>query len=272
MSKGKDEFGDRMKEYEMVEAGRRFIPLLPVIARLDGCNFSSFTKGFARPYDDRMMGLMTETAKHLVDFTHACCAYTQSDELSLVFYSDTIKSQIFLGGRIQKMTSRLAARASSHFTRLLPEYIPERANAIIEFDCRCWVLPNLQEAINTLIWREIDCTKNSVSMVCREYYSHKQMDGLGRADQMDLLMAKGINWDKYPDRFKRGTYIQRKKSIRKFTPQELEDLPEKHEARINPNLEVERSDVVIISMPPLTKVINKEGVIFRGEDPVTEKT
>ena len=49
-----DALGDRMKGYEMVEAGRRFMPLLPVIARSDGKCFSKFTKVLARPFDERL--------------------------------------------------------------------------------------------------------------------------------------------------------------------------------------------------------------------------
>ncbi len=61
-----DALGDRMKSYESVEAGRRFLPLLPVLCRLDGKNFSKFTKGMNRPYDERMSKCMVETTKVLV--------------------------------------------------------------------------------------------------------------------------------------------------------------------------------------------------------------
>jgi tRNA(His) guanylyltransferase len=269
MSKGKDEFGDRMKEYEMMEAGRRFLPLLPVVARLDGKNFSKWTKGLERPYDQRMSKVMVEVTKTLVDKTHACIGYTQSDEISLVYYSDDYKSQIYFDGRIMKMTSVLASIASVRFN--IEAHIHLGAHTMFKppayFDCRVWQLPNLTEAVNSFLWRELDCTKNSVSMAARHYYSHKQLLDLGRADMMDLLMDKGVNWQNYPVYFKRGTYVQRKKTIRRFTVDEIDRLPEKHEARTNPNLEFERSDVVVVDMPPLAKVLNREGVIFRGESP-----
>ena len=34
-----------MKQYEMIETARLFIPMLPVYARIDGRSFSRFTKG-----------------------------------------------------------------------------------------------------------------------------------------------------------------------------------------------------------------------------------
>ncbi len=51
----KDSFGDRMKMYEGAEAQRKFLPGLPIVARLDGRGFSRFTKGLERPYDQRMI-------------------------------------------------------------------------------------------------------------------------------------------------------------------------------------------------------------------------
>jgi tRNA(His) guanylyltransferase len=270
MSRGKDDFGDRMKMYEMAEAGRHFTPLLPIVARLDGCNFSSFTQGFARPYDKRMTDIMVATTKYLVETTQAKCGFTQSDEISLVFYSDSFKSQIFLDGRIHKMISRLAGRASSYFTRVLPIYLEERSESIIEFDCRCWQLPNLVEATNAILWRELDATKNSVSMLAQHYFSHKQLQNLGRADMMDLLMSLDppVNWNDCPAFFKRGTYVQRKKISRKFTAEEIDRLPEKHEARTNQDLEIVRSEVMaVVDMPPLSRVTNRVDVIIYGADP-----
>lgn len=55
--------------------------------------------------------------------------------------------------------------------------------------------------------------------------------------------------------------------LRKFTSEEIEKLPLKHEARENPDLKVERSVVEKMDIPPLTKIANREKVIFEGADP-----
>ncbi|MBL8909330.1 MAG: hypothetical protein JNM17_01385 [Archangium sp.] len=81
------------------------------------------------------------------------------------------------------------------------------------------------------------------------------------------MFQKGINWNDYPAFFKRGTFVQRRSVKRKFTAAELELLPPKHEARRNPELEVERTEVREIDMPPFGKVINRVGVLFDGEEP-----
>ena len=76
----KDALGDRMKSYEMAEAGRRvMLPRIPVLARFDGVRFSRFTEGLAKPYDDRMILLMTAVTKLLVKTYGANVGYTQSD-------------------------------------------------------------------------------------------------------------------------------------------------------------------------------------------------
>jgi tRNA(His) 5'-end guanylyltransferase len=82
-----DSLGDRMKAYEQAEAGRMFMPMLPVCVRVDGKAFHSWTRNLDRPYDKRLSDCMIETTEYLVDKTNARIGYTQSDEISLVLYS-----------------------------------------------------------------------------------------------------------------------------------------------------------------------------------------
>lgn len=262
-----DELGDRMKLYEQAEAGRRLMPMLPAIARIDGRSFSSFTRGLERPYDVRLSRVMIETTRFLVAETNACVGYTQSDEISLAWYSTDFGSQIFFDGKIQKMCSVLAAMATLEFNTRLAAELSEYASRFPVFDCRVWNVPNIVEGANTFLWREIDATKNSVAMAARAYYSHRELDGRGRADMMDMLMAKGVNWNDYPAFFKRGTYVQRRVTSRAFTASELEKLPPKHEARRNPDLAIKRTDYREIDMPPLARVVNRGDVMFFGAEP-----
>jgi tRNA(His) 5'-end guanylyltransferase len=242
------------------------LPLIPVIARLDGKGFSKFTKGLKRPYDERLSRLMIETTKYLVKETNANCGYTQSDEISLVWYSDTHESKIYFDGRLFKMISDLAAMCSVYFNRELPKYIPEKTHLMPRFDSRVFNVPTLEEAANIFLWRELDATKNSITMAASELYSHNFLHGKNGSEKQELLFQKGINWNEYPDFFKKGTYIQRKRVMTKFTPEELDRLPPKHNARKNPDLEIERWVIDEVEMPPLSKVKNRIGSIFFGEN------
>ena len=266
-----DDLGDRMKMYEAAEASRRLMPLLPVMARMDGRAFHSFTRGMKRPFDPVFSSCMVDTTVALVKETGACMGYTQSDEISLAWHSQSLQSEIWFDGRVCKMTSQLAAQATLIFYRLVLERMPEYADRLPSFDARVWNVPNQEEGANAFLWREWDATKNSISMAASAYYSPKELMCVGTRQRLDMLFEKGVNWNHYPDFLKRGTYVQRRSISTPFTQDELDKLPEKHHARLNPNLVVERSVVTRLDMPPLGRVLNREAVIFNGSDPVLKK-
>jgi tRNA(His) 5'-end guanylyltransferase len=257
-----DKMGDRLKMFEGIEAGRILIPNLPICVRVDGRAFHTFTRGMNRPYDERMSKAMIETMKYLVKKTDACVGYVQSDEISLVL-SDS-KEPLF-GGRVQKLTSIIAAMATAKFNDEIHKSFPDKPLA--EFDCRVWNVPNRTEAANTILWREFDATKNSISMAARSVYSDNQLLNKNSSEKQELLWQKGINWDKYPVFFKRGTYARRVVIERKLTPDEMKDLPEHHEARKNPDMVFTRSEIKEIEMPIFSTVENREAVIFEGAEP-----
>lgn len=60
-------------------------PTQPFVIRLDGVAFSTFTKGLPRPFDPRLTEAMVSTTIDLLTKFNATLAYTQSDEISLVF-------------------------------------------------------------------------------------------------------------------------------------------------------------------------------------------
>lgn len=264
-----DTLGDRIKNYES-QSDIRMLPLIPVIARLDGKGFSKFTNGLKRPYDERLSNLMVETTKYLVKETNANCGYTQSDEITLVWYSNSRDSQIYFNGRVFKMISDLSAMASVFFNSKLGDYLPEKVGKMPRFDCRVFNVPTVEEAVNVFYWREMDATKNSISMAASDLYSHKFLMGKNGSEKQDLLFQKGINWNDYPSFFKRGTYVQRKKVLTKFSAEEIEKLPSKHKAKIDPDLQIERWIVDRVDLPPISKIENRVGVILYGED-VKEK-
>lgn len=265
-----DALGDRMKMYESAEASRRFMPMLPIMARIDGRAFSSLTRGMDRPFDGGFSLCMVEAVKALMAETNACMGYTQSDEISLAWHSTTLKSQVWFDGRISKMTSQLAAQATLHFYLAVLKVMPQYAERLPTFDARVWQVPNRTEGANVFVWREWDATKNSTSMAASCYYSHKELDGKNGSDRQEMLFQKGINWNDYPAHFKRGTYVQKRIEATPFSADELERLPAKHEARANPGLLVERSVVRVLDLPPLASVLNREALIFDGADPEAE--
>lgn len=262
------ELGDRMKMYEHAEAGRRLMPLLPVLARIDGRAFHSFTRGMVQPFDDTYSSCMLDTTIALVRETGACMGYKQSDEITLAWHSQSIQSQIWFDGRVAKMTSQLAAQATLIFYRLVLERMPQYANRLPTFDARVWNVPNQTEGANVFLWREWDATKNSLNMAAAALYSHKALLGKNSAQKHEMLRAKGVNWNDYPQIFRRGAYVQRRTVTIPFSAEELDKLPAKHDARLNPFLVIERAVCRPLDLPPFSTVTNREAVIFDGAEPM----
>lgn len=247
-----DEFGDRMKVYEAL-GNPRVLPGLPVMARLDGRTFSTFTKHAKRPFSEAFHAMMVDVTRHLVVEGCATVGYTQSDEISLAWAEHP-----FFDGNPQKMCSALAAMASVHLAG--QDHDPKYGLAwhrAPTFDCRVWVVPSFVEAANVFLWRQQDAARNSVQMAARHFFSHKACDELnGKELQEKLFTERGVNWNDYPFQFKRGTFVKHAKTRRAFTAEELADLPEKHDARRDPSLVVERRVIAVCDLD--LRLLNSE--------------
>lgn len=227
----RDEFealGDRMKYFEGSDTGMKHLAELPLVVRLDGHCFHTFTRGLARPFDENFSRCMIETARYLVQETHADLAYTQSDEITLVFLPRAGKELAFDGKR-QKICSIFAAKATAKFNQMVGKLLPHKADQLPEFDCRTTTYPTRAHVYENLLWRETDATRNSLTMAAGAYYSHKALEGVNSAKKHDMLMEKGVNWNDYPVHFKRGTYLKRVAVYKTLTPEELARIPKERQ-------------------------------------------
>jgi tRNA(His) guanylyltransferase len=261
-----DDIGDRCKRYELAEAGRRAMPGIPLLARLDGRAFHTFTRGLRRPYDERMSACMVETTRHLVDDLQALIGYTQSDEITLLWYVPSGgPAEYPFDGRFQKVASVAAGLASTVFYREMLARIPEKSSATPCFDARVWQVPTKEDALEVFVWREDDASKNSLQMAVRALYTAKECHGKGGAALHDLLHAKGVNWNDYPAFFKRGTYVRRESVVRTFSEAERARIPEAH--RPAEGATYVRTEVRPVELPPIRRVGNALAVLFEGAAP-----
>jgi len=208
---------------------------------------------------------MVDTMVHLLKETNARLGYTQSDEISLLFYSDTFDCKIFFDGNVLKMVSTLSAIASVFFNEYLPEM--KISNKRPTFDCRIANYP-IDEVANYFVWREQDAVRNSIQAAAQANFSHNSIQGLNCNQlQEKLWKEKGINWNDYSSAQKRGTYAKMPQVTTKFTVDELEKLPPKNNAHKNPDLVFERNSIETIDLPILTKIKNRTEVILYGDVP-----
>lgn len=221
----KDDFGDRMKEYEAMGTSARVRPEDYLCVRIDGKTFSKFTKEFEKPFDPRLSDAMEATTEFLVEQTHANIGYTQSDEITLIYSLGDKATEHIFGGKLSKINSILASMATAKFnSQMKPSYFYNPKLAF--FDCRAWGMPNNVEASNVLLWRVQDARKNSVSAMFRWTLGSKAMHGLNQAQMKEQLFSAGHDWYLLPNRWKYGTYIKRVPTEVKLEPEILAKIPE----------------------------------------------
>ena len=113
-----DKFGDRMKMYESVPK-TNLMKRTPVIIRLDGKAFHTFTRGFVKPFDEILIKTMQETTKYVCENIQGCVlGYTQSDEISLVLVDyQRFETSAWFDNRLEKICSVGASMASRFFNK-----------------------------------------------------------------------------------------------------------------------------------------------------------
>lgn len=239
MSNKKDALGDRMKAYEYIT--RNYLTRrVPVIIRLDGKAFHTFTRGMKKPFDDVLTKTMQDTMKYLCENIQGCViGYTQSDEITLVLTDyATIQTDAWFGYNIQKMTSIAASMATLAFNTAYRHNVNVMRDALdgfsyeeIEpyfdkqghfktglFDARVFSIPK-EEVCNCLIWRQQDATRNSIEAVGQAFFSHSELHKKNCDEIQEMLWSQhNINWNNFPVENKRGSCC-----IKEVKETEMED-------------------------------------------------
>ena len=225
----KDNLGDRMKSYENIT--RTYLPSrMPIIIRIDGKAFHTFTKGFKKPFDDILMRAMEETAVVLCrDIEGVKVAYIQSDEISLLITNnDTWETQPWFGNNLQKMASVAASIATLAFNRAFwhevnmlnndylntedNEYLNAYCRAVEKgatFDARVFVLP-ADEVCNYFWWRQQDAIRNSIQSMGQAHFSHKELMNKNCENIKQMLVEKNLKWESIPVSCQRGICVIKK--------------------------------------------------------------
>lgn len=202
-----DSLGDRMKRYE--HASRTVLPWrMPVVVRVDGRAFHTYTRGCARPFDERLIAAMNACASAVCeDAQGAALAYVQSDEISVLLHDyRRLESTPWFDNEVQKIVSICASIAGAEMTAQSLGIFGETKRAA--FDARVFVLPEA-EVCNYFVWRQQDATRNAIQMMTRAVYSHRDVDHKNTSQMQEMLHAKGINFNDAPTYHKRGRCVLR---------------------------------------------------------------
>lgn len=195
-----DSLGDRMKNnYE--NRNRHYLTRrTPVIIRIDGRAFHTYTRGFDKPFDRKLQCAMEYTMLQLCfEIQGAVLAYTQSDEISILVQDwSTLQTCAWFDYNVAKITSISASIATRVFNKFLLPCRAGKGQKWAEFDSRCFNIP-LAEVTNYFLWRAQDCRRNSVSTYAQAHFSHNQLHKKTCADMHEMLHQIGKNWAKGPD-------------------------------------------------------------------------
>lgn len=233
-----DDLGTRMKDFYEGIPKTKLMRRTPVIIRIDGKAFHTFTRGFQKPFDEVLIKTMQETTKYLCENIQGCVlGYTQSDEITLVLVDyKKLNSSAWFDYEVQKMCSIASSMTTMAFNKFftknvdewgennLPNYFEGGTNESVDeelmtlcnnywnavqkgamFDARVFNIPK-EEVTNCLYWRQLDATRNSIQMVGQANFSHKELQNKSCSMIQDMLMTKkGINWNDLPTYQKRGS-------------------------------------------------------------------
>ncbi len=219
----KDALGDRQKEF--YENRTRY--LLPrktyTMIRCDGKAFHTFVKGLIRPFDDGLIEDMDATAMYLCkNIMGAKFAFVQSDEISILLTDfEEINTQAWYDNNLQKMSSVSASMATRAFNEARLKRLSITKMKWAEFDSRVFQIPRAVEVENYLIWRQQDTTRNSVQSVAQSLYSQKELHGKHTDALQELIFQKGINWNDYDPKYKRGRFIVKETYEKEAEPNAL---------------------------------------------------
>ena len=228
----------RMKQYEAVPKNT-LTRRTPVIIRVDGRAFHTFTRGFKKPFDNVLMQAMQDTMKYLCENIQGCVlGYTQSDEITVILVDyKKLNSEAWFDYEVQKMCSIVASMATLEFNRSMKRRAVMFVNQKTEkektrddmyrqfgvyskavnkgamFDARVFNLPK-EEVTNNIYWRQLDASRNSIQMVGQAYFSHKELQHKTCNQIQDMLMTqKGIDWNDLRTSYKRGSCCVRNRRV-----------------------------------------------------------
>ena len=197
-----EQFEKQMRSMECFHS-LRFLPGAWVVLRLDGRSFSRFTEAsFDKPFDARFHELMVKTAKVLMNELQGLYAYTESDEISIVFPPEWD----FFDRELEKTVSVSASTAAATFALACGE--------VVQFDSRAWLGTTRNTVVDYFGWRQSDAARCALNGWCywtlrKQGMSAKkatsELDGRSVAFKNELLFRHGVNFNNLPAWQRRGT-------------------------------------------------------------------
>lgn len=188
-----------------------------IIVRIDGHKFHRFSDDhdFDKPNDENALNLMNSCAVSMVEnFPDIVFAYGVSDEYSFI-WKET--SRLY-----DRRASKILSLSVSYFTSMYvikwKIFFPHKdLKEPPCFDGRIVLYPRVKIVRDYLSWRQVDCHINNQYNTCfwmlvksgkSKKEAQERLKGTLAKDKNELLFQQyGINYDKLPEMFKKGSCV-----------------------------------------------------------------
>lgn len=186
------DFDKRMKAYEFL-VDHEVPSALPMIIRVDGKSFHTWTRYFKKPVDSKIVTAFTETAYEIAKKIQKCAfVFLQSDEVSFIIRNDLFESSNpWLGNRIQKISSVVASMFTAIFNEFAVTSFGDKYPGLAFFDARCYPISS-HEILNYLIWRQRDCSRNAVTSFARYELGKKDIFKKNSEELEKMLLERNV--------------------------------------------------------------------------------
>ncbi|XP_035983062.1 probable tRNA(His) guanylyltransferase [Fundulus heteroclitus] len=229
-----------------------------IVVRLDGRNFHKFAEQhrFAKPNDDRALGLMSRSARSVMEeLEDVVVAYGQSDEFSFVFK----RTSTWFKRRASKLMTHVASQFSSSYVFYWKEFFGEQPLLYPPgFDGRVVLYPTNRNLRDYLSWRQADCHINNLyntvfwTLVQKGGLTTTQAEdrlkGTLAADKNEILFSEfDINYNNESALHRKGTALiweKRDETVNKRVKRPNEEEKEVPVTRSRRTVEAYHCDII----------------------------
>lgn len=253
---------DRVDSYQEV-SNYKLLHRVPIVICINGRSFSKTTSLLDKPYCPKFAECILNTMLRLcADVEGALFAYQYNDEIVLLIRNDQSPDTApWYDNRLQKICSVTSAIASVHFNNCATAIDLNLMGEPI-FTSQVFMVPNIMEAVNTMVFKQQQNFHLSVQHACfyellKKYDKNtirEMITGLSIDERIDLLQQEcGIDFNNCPISFRRGAACYK-------VPKILEDGSMKNKWLVNPDLPIFTKDQSFLS-----NIFKNGADIFRKE-------
>lgn len=204
---------DRVDSYQEA-TDFKLLNRVPIIICINGRSFAKNTSLLDKPYCAKFAECILSTTLRLCsEIDGALFAYQHNDEIVILARNDqNPDTSAWYDNKLQKICSVTASIATLHFDKCANK-IDLNLTAEPVFTSKVFVVPNIMEAVNTMIYKQQQNFYTSIQSACfyellKKYDKNnikEMLNGLNFDDKVDLLNQEcEVDFNDYPTSFRRG--------------------------------------------------------------------